>query len=67
MTEWPKARMIQATAQLENGVQLSGVFIRDLAGHYRNIEGGDRVYRMTKDHFTGVTPVKIVPVEGVKR
>lgn len=64
MNSWPKARMIYATAHLEHGVTMEGVFIRDLSGNYRNIEGGDRVYRVSRDHFTGVTPVKVVPTES---
>lgn len=61
MNNWPTARMIHATAHLEHGVTMEAVFIRDLAGNYQNIEGGDRVYRASRDHFTGVTPVKVVP------
>jgi hypothetical protein len=56
MASWPTAYLIEATP---SGGR-PDYFVRDLAGHYQAIGGGQRLYRDGTDRLDNVVPVTIV-------
>jgi hypothetical protein len=53
---WPTAHLIEATPAGGR----PDYFVRDLAGHYQAIGGGQRLYRDGTDRLEGVVPVTLV-------